>query len=672
MKKNIISILLSLMTIGISNSQITVVNESNLFSTGLNSTGANASAVTNSIFFGLGTGNKSTNASSSNFFGNSAGAFAINASNSNFLGSGAGCAATNALNSNFLGNQAGYGATGASYSNFFGNNAGNNATDASGSNFLGQNAGYNATSAYYSNFLGGYAGLGATNANGSTFLGSFAGYSATGASYSNFLGYMTGYNATNSYNSNFLGYMAGYSATNAYNSIFVGYQTGNNATNASYSTLIGFNVGSEENSNSHIGTNNIIVGTNITLPPSTTNSMNLGGVLFGSGFYSTVSGNPSFSPVLGGKIGIGIVNPSTTLDIEESADYQLRLGNRGGNGYNIGRNGTTGYLTFYGDQSTHTGYTFGGADGARMTIDNNGKVGIGTTNPRGNLEVFGNNVTPKVALRFTGSDQYASNYIQSDTDGHYLEFSTFGTSYSNPLFGLSLSGSTAIIMAPKTTGKGFLGTTTAAPLVFGTSNIERMRIDTSGNVGIGCDPGSSPLKVYKSELPTFELASSVSKLQIGMATCPDCFATGAVSGDAVLRTLGKNNSIILSIPNNINNGKSFIGFADEANGIWVKVCNNKTMRVNGTIIASEILVKADVWADYVFKPTYKLMSLPEVEQFVKTNNHLPEIPSANEVSKNGISVGEMQNKLLQKVEELTLYVIEQQKEINQLKHELKK
>ncbi len=649
MKKNIISILLSMMTIGISNSQITVVNGSSLISTGLNSTDFNPPAVANSNFFGASAGNGSTNASYSNFLGNSAGAFA-----------------TNALNSNFLGNQAGYGATGASYSNFFGNNAGNSATDASGSNFLGQYAGSNATTAYYSNFFGGYAGLGATNAHGSTFLGSFAGYSATRASYSNFLGYMTGYNATNSYNSNFLGYMAGYNATNAYNSIFVGYQTGNNATNASYSTLIGFNVGFENNSSSHIGANNIIIGTNITLPPNTTNSMNLGGVLFGNGFYSTVSGDPSSTPVSGGKIGIGIINPSTTLDIEDNADYQLRLGNKGGNGYNIGRNGTTGYLTFYGDHSTHTGYTFGGADGARMTIDNNGKVGIGTTNPRGNLEVFGNNITPKVALRFTGSDQYASNYIQSDTDGHYLEFSTFGTSYSNPLFGLSLAGSTAIIMAPKTTGKGFFGTTTAAPLVFGTNNIERMRIDTSGNIGIGCFPGSSPLKVYKSELPTIELASSVSRLQIGMATSPDCFATGAVSGDAVIRTLGANNSTILSIPNNINDGKSFIGFQDEANGIWVKICNNKTMRVNGTIIASEILVKADVWADYVFKPTYKLMPLPEVEQFVKTNNHLPQVPSANEVSKNGISVSEMQNKLLQKVEELTLYAIQQDKSKKEL------
>jgi hypothetical protein len=59
------------------------------------------------------------------------------------------------------------------------------------------------------------------------------------------------------------------------------------------------------------------------------------------------------------------------------------------------------------------------------------------------------------------------------------------------------------------------------------------------------------------------------------------------------------------------------------------------------------------------------MPLNDVEEYVKINSHLPEIPSAEEITKNGFKMGEMQNKLLQKVEELTLYMIEQQKTINQ-------
>ncbi|MFV0390666.1 MAG: hypothetical protein ACK5KP_02085 [Paludibacteraceae bacterium] len=90
--------------------------------------------------------------------------------------------------------------------------------------------------------------------------------------------------------------------------------------------------------------------------------------------------------------------------------------------------------------------------------------------------------------------------------------------------------------------------------------------------------------------------------------------------------------------------------------------------VKGAIRATEIKVESiDNFPDYVFSDTYHLRSLSEVSAFIKENGHLPEIPSAKEVKKNGISLVEMNNKLLRKVEELTLYVIEQQKQINELR-----
>jgi len=90
--------------------------------------------------------------------------------------------------------------------------------------------------------------------------------------------------------------------------------------------------------------------------------------------------------------------------------------------------------------------------------------------------------------------------------------------------------------------------------------------------------------------------------------------------------------------------------------------------VNGTIRANEIKVNTD-WADYpdfVFKPDYKLPTLDEVETHINNHGHLPGIPSANEASKDGISLGEMNVKLLQKIEELTLYILEQEKRIKKL------
>jgi hypothetical protein len=78
------------------------------------------------------------------------------------------------------------------------------------------------------------------------------------------------------------------------------------------------------------------------------------------------------------------------------------------------------------------------------------------------------------------------------------------------------------------------------------------------------------------------------------------------------------------------------------------------------------------WADFVFNNDYNLRPLAEVEDYVKKNKHLPEIPSAKEVADNGIDLAEMDAKLLQKVEELTLYMIQQQKRIEELEKQVKK
>jgi hypothetical protein len=95
------------------------------------------------------------------------------------------------------------------------------------------------------------------------------------------------------------------------------------------------------------------------------------------------------------------------------------------------------------------------------------------------------------------------------------------------------------------------------------------------------------------------------------------------------------------------------------------------LSVKGTIGCGEVIVE-DVsgWADFVFEDDYNLMSLKDLENYIKVNKHLPEIPTTAEVEENGISVGEMNAKLLQKVEELTLYTIQQQEIIEALKENL--
>jgi len=90
------------------------------------------------------------------------------------------------------------------------------------------------------------------------------------------------------------------------------------------------------------------------------------------------------------------------------------------------------------------------------------------------------------------------------------------------------------------------------------------------------------------------------------------------------------------------------------------------LAVEGSIGAREIKVEANGWSDFVFENTYQLPSLKEVENHIQQKGHLKDIPSAKEVKENGIFLGEMDAKLLQKIEELTLYTIQQQKEIEEL------
>ena len=107
-------------------------------------------------------------------------------------------------------------------------------------------------------------------------------------------------------------------------------------------------------------------------------------------------------------------------------------------------------------------------------------------------------------------------------------------------------------------------------------------------------------------------------------------------------------------------------------GIGV-VAPDKELTVNGMVHATEVLVSA-MGADYVFEGDYGLRSLPEVENYIKSNKHLPEIPSAEEVQQNGMELGKMGTKLLAKIEELTLYAIELQKkniELRKIVSELK-
>lgn len=133
-----------------------------------------------------------------------------------------------------------------------------------------------------------------------------------------------------------------------------------------------------------------------------------------------------------------------------------------------------------------------------------------------------------------------------------------------------------------------------------------------------------------------------------------------ISGNRVVDM--NNSNIWFSTANSTSNGKIYLG----STAVYPNATGNYRLFVEGGILTEKVKValrSSANWADYVFANDYKLMPLNEVEAFVKTNKHLPGIDSAEQLTKDGIDVAQMQSKQMEKIEELTLYIIDQDKKI---------
>ena len=105
-------------------------------------------------------------------------------------------------------------------------------------------------------------------------------------------------------------------------------------------------------------------------------------------------------------------------------------------------------------------------------------------------------------------------------------------------------------------------------------------------------------------------------------------------------------------------------------GIGTTAVSGARLSVEGIIRARRVLVN-NTWADYVFEANYQLMPLVDLETYITTKKHLPNVPTAQDVEKNGVDLGEINKILVEKVEELTLYIISMNKRMVQLEAEMK-
>ena len=342
-----------------------------------------------------------------------------------------------------------------------------------------------------------------------------------------------------------------------------------------------------------------------------------------------------------GFIGVGTTNPQSKLEIYGGGDLALK-----------GATEDAGDLIFQqntGKQNARIwsyeqgGLFFSGSNNnPKVTLIDNGNVGIGTTNPSTNLEIASPNGAT-LSLTTNKSNGYMETPLYPKID--FLGYANWpkariaAAEQSYDTHGSKLSF--------------FVNDGTGA-----TSLKEMMTINQDSKVGIGTASPSTKLDV------SGIIRSSIANDEGGTIDIHNSTKIG--SNAYVWR--------IYNMTGNYGNSLQFWTYSLDGNNnsAKLKLNDNGDIAMYGKLEAKEIKVTTTPTADFVFEDTYQLPDLERVEKHIKEKKHLPEIASAAEMQKEGVNIGDFQIKLLQKIEELTLYSIEQNKIIKEQQERLKK
>jgi hypothetical protein len=272
---------------------------------------------------------------------------------------------------------------------------------------------------------------------------------------------------------------------------------------------------------------------------------------------------------------------------------------------------------------------------AQNTFPASGNVGIGTNSPVFPLDVH-TNVNGTTAVQFTndntGSSARTRFTINNGVNTAFLNLNS--STYPTDPNMLS-------IWAPVSGGS----------LTLNTGGGERLRIDAAtGYIGVGTSTPQSRLEINNGSY------TNDNQLILSGAEATRYYGVMGISvpsGNTVLSFGTRSNNANFFKTLNLFNGNVGIGIATPQN----------KLDVNGRIHAQSVVIDMLGWSDYVFKKDYQLRPLSEVKDYIDRNQHLPEIPSEQEIAKDGLNLGEMNKLLMKKVEELTLYLIEKDKQI---------
>ncbi|PCJ53141.1 MAG: hypothetical protein COA79_23045 [Planctomycetota bacterium] len=424
-----------------------------------------------------------------------------------------------------------------------------------------------------------------------------------------------------------------------------------------------------------------------------------------------------------GNVGINTTSPSVKLHVKHTGDELFRLETSTDSANYVGRlkfyNVTTqaGNIQSGKDGSNNAFLALGSADSQHLYIDSNGLISIGNSAPgfynsaannlvvgsgsgdEGLSIITGSANTGTIAFGYSSGSSATKGQINyahaSDTMGFYTDNSLAITIDSNQKIGIgnsnpgSYDGSTNNLVVGDTTGhKGITvisGSTSTASVAFGdgtgvnaykgqlayyhgsdalafiSNGLETMRIDSSNKLGVNNTTPSS----YHSAANNLVVGNTGDEgisiisgtANSGSLTFGDGTGAAAYKGQIIY----EHNNDALAI--NVNGSEAMR--IDSGGNVIIGDTTAETdyiLSVKGKAVFGEIKLDAD-WADYVFEDDYKLMSLEDVEKSINENGHLPGVPSGKDVETNGLMASSMLSTHMAKIEELTLYSIQQNKKL---------
>ncbi|MGD9162804.1 MAG: bZIP transcription factor [Desulfobacteraceae bacterium] len=317
------------------------------------------------------------------------------------------------------------------------------------------------------------------------------------------------------------------------------------------------------------------------------------------------------------------------------------------------------------------------------TYVESGKVGIGTSNPTVPLDVVG-----MIRSLNSEGDAYGAKLYQKNNKsgaiylGNYggtddaVIISGYGSSYFNggnlgigttpPQYGkvdirtnASNTGGLTLFLGTGNTARHWINSDDVYLIQRGITDTYGLAINNTGNVGIG----TITPQYGKVDIRTNASNTGGLTLYLGTGNTARHWIN---SNDVYLIQRGVTDTYGLAITNSGNVG---IGTTIPQSKLAVNgKITAEEVEVISNVVAAEFKVNDTSWSDFVFEDDYNLPTLTQVESYIKENKHLPDIPSAKEIEEEGLSMADMMKKQMQKIEELTLYLIEMKKENEELKN----